>query len=76
MNYNCYIMYALTDLPVYDCGDVKTQGNTYSGVYQVTIADRDVRPTGGKINVYCDMTTDGGAWTVRIIWIISISKRV
>jgi len=43
-----------------DCADVMAKGNFESGEYEVTV-------DGHKVDVFCDMTTDGGGWTVRIV---------
>ncbi|XP_068755526.1 uncharacterized protein [Montipora capricornis] len=41
-----------------DCSDLFKSGETHSGVYSI---DPDGK---GSFNVYCDMHTDGGGWTV------------
>ena len=41
-----------------DCSDLFKSGHTQSGVYSVNPDGR------GSFNVYCDMGTDGGGWTV------------
>ena len=43
-----------------DCAEIKASGRNTSGVYSI-------HPDGAKypFNVYCDMGTDGGGWTVR-----------
>ncbi|CAB4015063.1 Hypothetical predicted protein, partial [Paramuricea clavata] len=41
-----------------DCADIYKNGKTESGLYQI---DPDGK---GTFNVFCDMTTSGGGWTV------------
>ena len=41
-----------------DCSDLLKSGTTQNGVYSINPDGR------GSFNVYCDMRTDGGGWTV------------
>ena len=41
-----------------DCSDVSRAGFNKSGIYSITVRGR-------VIDVYCDLETDGGNWTVR-----------
>ncbi|KAJ8034029.1 Tenascin-R [Holothuria leucospilota] len=43
-----------------DCNDVQNAGNTQSGVYSI----RPTGWTGSPFDVFCNMTIDGGGWTV------------
>ena len=46
-----------------DCYDAMTQGYTESGVYTIQPINTN---NSGSFNVYCDMETDGGGWTVLL----------
>lgn len=43
-----------------DCTQIKKNGNMDSGVYTIYVASNRSRP----VQVFCDMTTDGGGWVV------------
>lgn len=43
-----------------DCAQVLLNGETTSGLYTVYIGGEESQP----VQVYCDMSTDGGGWMV------------
>lgn len=53
-----------------DCADVFHMGHNKSGIYEIWPMSRLTE--GKPLNVYCDMDTNGGGWTVSFVNFLSL----
>ena len=56
------LIHVFSHLAASNCADLQYAGATSDGVYTI---DLDIDGVDTEVDVLCDLTTDGGGWTVR-----------